>query len=71
MEKSNTPLLMPLCYKVGEVAKIMQISRSKAYELVHSEGFPRLMIGKRILIPADLFQAWLEENTITRSNQIQ
>ena len=53
---------LPLMLTVNDVATLIRISRAGAYNLVNSEGFPRIIIGKRILIPkADLIE-WLEQN---------
>jgi DNA binding domain, excisionase family len=46
-----------------QVAKNLQISRSKAYELVRSEGFPKIRLGKRLLIPKEAFEEWIMRNT--------
>lgn len=54
---------LPLTLTVPEVAKILGISRAGAYELVRSTGFPRINIGKRILVPRDKFIQWIEEHT--------
>lgn len=40
---------------------VLGISRVNAYNLCHSEGFPTIRIGKRILIPKHRFLGWLEE----------
>lgn len=51
-----------LAYSVSEVAKLLGISRPKAYELVKTEGFPMLRITeKRIVVPAEPFKQWLNE----------
>ena len=52
---------------VQDVATHLKISRAKAYDLVQSDGFPRIVIGRRIVIPADAFKKWLAINTITNS----
>lgn len=33
------------------------------YELVHSEGFPALKIGSRIVVPKDRLREWIDANT--------
>ena len=38
-----------------EVAEILKISRSKAYELMKSKNFPLLKIGKNIRIEKNKF----------------
>ena len=44
---------LPLMLIVVQVAAVLGISRAGAYELVHSEGFPTLKIGSRIVVPKD------------------
>ena len=44
---------LPLMLNVVQVAAVLGISRAGAYELVHSEGFPALKIGNRIVVPKD------------------
>ena len=50
-----------MCISVPEMAKQMGISRSKAYELANSKGFPAIRIGKRIVIPYAAFADWLQK----------
>ena len=54
---------LPLTLSAPEVGEVLGISRAAAYELVRSEGFPRMKIGKRILVPRDKFIQWIDENT--------
>ena len=44
---------LPLMLNVVQVAAVLGISRAGAYELVHSDGFPTLKIGSRIVVPKD------------------
>jgi excisionase family DNA binding protein len=48
---------------VEEVGKRLRISRPLAYQLVAREDFPKLHLGRRILIPVDAFEAWIRKNT--------
>lgn len=54
---------LPLMLNVVQVAAVLGISRAGAYELVHSEGFPALKIGSRIVVPKDKLQEWIDANT--------
>ena len=54
---------LPLTLTAPEVGEVLGISRAAAYELVRSEGFPRMKIGKRILVPRDKFLAWIDQQT--------
>ena len=51
---------LPLTLSVPEVAAVLGISRAGAYELVHSASFPKVKIGKRILVPKDKLIQWLD-----------
>ena len=54
---------LPLMLNVVQVAAMLGISRAGAYELVHSEGFPALKIGSRIVVPKDKLREWIGANT--------
>lgn len=41
------------------LAEALHISKSSAYQLARSYGFPKLHIGKRIIIPIDDLKAWM------------
>lgn len=49
---------LPMCMLVKDVSAVMGISAPKAYELVHSEGFPSIQVGRKIVIPRDRFLKW-------------
>ena len=54
---------LPLMLNVVQVAAVLGISRAGAYALVHSEGFPALKIGSRIVVPKDKLREWIDANT--------
>ena len=47
---------------VADLQKLWGISRPTTYELVNSEGFPTLRIGRKILIPQKQLEVWVEEH---------
>lgn len=49
-----------LTYSVEQTAKILGISRSKLYELLHRPDFPVVDIGHRKLIPRRQLEQWLD-----------
>lgn len=51
---------MPMILSADHIAMFMGISRSSAYTLMHSQGFPLVRIGKRMLCPKDKFIQWLD-----------
>ena len=52
---------LPLMLTVPDVVSVLGVSRAGAYELAHSEGFPALRVGSRIVIPKDKFLLWIEK----------
>ena len=54
---------LPLFLNAEMAAKLLGISLSSAYELMHEKGFPILRSGSRLLVPKAQFIKWVEENT--------
>ncbi|WP_312636514.1 helix-turn-helix domain-containing protein [Oscillibacter sp.] len=54
---------LPLFLNAGLVAKVLGVSISTGYELMHEKGFPVLKIGSRIVVPKEKFITWVEQNT--------
>ncbi len=52
---------LPLALNANQVAAVLGISRAGAYNLMRSEGFPTLFIGKRMVVPKDKLLAWMNE----------
>mgnify|MGYP001539266087 CR=1 FL=1 len=49
--------------KLPLVAKLLGISISSSYELMHEKDFPALRIGNRIVVPKEAFIRWVEQHT--------
>ena len=55
---------LPMFLTVMDVANLLGISRTSAYELVREENFPKLKIVQgRTIIPRDRLFEWLDEQT--------
>ena len=54
---------LPLFLNAETVAKVLGVSPSSGYELMHENGFPALKIGSRIVVPKEKFIAWVEKST--------
>ena len=54
---------LPLFLNAEMTAKLLGISLSSAYELMHEEVFPSVRIGSRFVVPKDKFQQWVERQT--------
>jgi len=50
-----------IAYNVAELAEVLGVCRSVAYELVQREDFPTIRIGRRIVVRVDSLNAWLEQ----------
>ena len=48
--------------KVPEVAEMLQIARSRAYELVGSGEIPSVRIGRSVRVSRKELDRWLEEH---------
>lgn len=52
----------PLVYTPEEVADKLGVSKDLVYKkLIPQSGFPIRRVGKRILIPAEQFRQWINE----------
>lgn len=54
---------LPLFLNAEIVAKLLCVSPSSGYELMHERDFPALRIGNRIVVPKDAFVKWVECHT--------
>ncbi len=54
---------LPLFLNAEIVAKVLGVSPSSGYELMHESGFPVLKIGNRMVVPKEKFIQWVEQNT--------
>lgn len=55
---------LPLQLTAMDVARFLGVSRTTAYKLVHSEGFPAVHFPgvKRLIVPKKLFLDWFVTN---------
>lgn len=54
---------LPLFLNAEIVAKVLGVSLSSGYELMHESDFPVLKIGNRMVVPKERFIQWVEQNT--------
>ena len=53
------PAQLPMALNAKQVAAVLGISRAGAYNLMRSDGFPTLFIGKRMVVPKDRLMDWM------------
>lgn len=54
---------LPLFLNAKQVEVYLCISKSAVYNLLHSDGFPLVMVGKRMMVERKKFLKWIEDNT--------
>ena len=52
---------------VREVQQILRLSKDTVYKLMNSKGFPRIRIGRKILIPELELEAWIKSHMETKT----
>ena len=50
---------LPLVLNMKDIQKILGISRTTAYQLVHEDGFPAFRSGNRIKISKEALFQWM------------
>ena len=54
---------LPLFLNTATVAKVLGVSPSSGYELMHEADFPVLKVGNRMVVSKDKFVEWVERHT--------
>ena len=50
---------LPLFLNAETVARVLGVSPSSGYELMHEPDFPVLKIGNRMVVPKEKFVEWV------------
>ena len=54
---------LPLFLNAVMVAKVLGVSPSSGYELMHEPDFPVLKVGSRMVVPKEKFMEWVVQHT--------
>ena len=54
---------LPLFLNATTVAKVLGVSPSSGYELMHEPDFPVLKVGSRMVVPKEKFVEWVSRHT--------
>ena len=54
---------LPLFLNAATVAKVLGVSSSSGYKLMHEPDFPVLKIGSRLVVPKEKFVEWVSQHT--------
>jgi excisionase family DNA binding protein len=52
-----------LFYTVQDIKKMFDIGTTKAYNIISSEGFPSIKIGRKYIVPKEEFDKWVKTYT--------
>ncbi len=55
---------LPLFLNAEMVSRVLGVSPSSGYELMHEANFPVLKVGSRMLVPKEKFIQWVEKHTV-------
>ncbi len=54
---------LPLFLNTAMVSKVLGVSPSSGYELMHKADFLVLKVGNQMLVPKEKFIQWVEKHT--------
>lgn len=49
-------------YTMKDLGEILPIGTTNLYNLVHSAGFPSIIINRKIVVPIDEFNKWVSSS---------
>lgn len=56
--------LEPVIYNIPEIATLLDVNVTIAYELAKRKDFPAVRIGRRIVVPKQAFHNWLNRQAM-------
>ena len=48
---------------VNDIQEIMGLGRDRAYRLMHSDGFPAVLVGRTAFVTVENFMEWMDDYT--------
>lgn len=68
--EKHEPMQEPRLLRIGEVAELLGVSRSKAYAILASGGIPTIRLGGRCLrVPLDALREWIARRSTGGAEQ--
>ena len=65
IKRVTNPDELPMILTPSDIATILGISRNRAYEYIHSKGFPVFKVGEKLYrIKKDKFLEWLDSESV-------
>ena len=54
---------LPLFLNAELVSKVLGVSSTTAYELLHQKDFPSVRVGSRLIVPKEKFREWADRQS--------
>lgn len=54
---------LPLFLNAELVGKVLGVSSTTAYELLHQKDFPSVRVGRRLIVPKEKFREWADRQS--------
>ena len=54
---------LPLFLNAELVGKVLGVSSTTAYELLHQKDFPSMRVGSRLVVPKEKFREWADKQS--------
>lgn len=51
-----------ILYTPKDIQRIFMCGKNQAYQMIHSNGFPKIQINRKIYIPKDKLEKWINGN---------
>ena len=61
---------LPLFLNAKNLSKVLGLSESSVYELMHEKDFPSICIGRRLVVPKEHFKKWVDEQIEKKSEMM-
>lgn len=61
MQETTKDTVQPLLLTMAQVAKKLNLGRTKVYELVATEGLPVVRFGRAVRVSVTSLQQWIEQ----------
>lgn len=54
---------LPLFLNAELIGKVLGVSSTTAYELLHQKDFPSMRVGSRLVVPKEKFREWADKQS--------
>lgn len=54
---------LPLFLNAELVSKVLGVSSTTAYELLHQKDFPSIRVGSRLIVSKEKFREWVDKQS--------